>query len=140
MSISTSFCTYNCKGIKLLTPKKISEQKTSFTSEGMCFDVAGLVLSWKITWSLKIAHLKRKIIGFYSSILVFQKVYCASNDVLRHSWYSLVYFPPLLGGSSHPQATKTITMVITVKRQSRLSFHVFVAVPMGRAFFRCRLF
>ena len=28
----------------------------------------------------------------------------------------------------------------TVKRQSRLSFHVFVAVPMGRAFFRCRLF
>ena len=29
---------------------------------------------------------------------------------------------------------------ITVKRQSRLSFHVFVAVPMGRAFFRCRLF
>ena len=27
----------------------------------------------------------------------------------------------------------------TVERQ-RLSFHVFVAVPMGRAFFRCRLF
>lgn len=114
VSISTSFCTYNCKGIKLLTPKKISEQKTSFTSEGMCFDVAGLVLSWKITWSLKIAHLKRKIIGFYSSILVFQKVYCASNDVLRHSWYSLVYFPPLLGGSSHPQGTKTITMVLNL--------------------------
>ena len=30
--------------------------------------------------------------------------------------------------------------IYTVKRQSRLSFHVFVAVPMGRAFFRCRLF
>ena len=32
------------------------------------------------------------------------------------------------------------TVPNTVKRQSRLSFHVFVAVPMGRAFFRCGLF
>ena len=30
--------------------------------------------------------------------------------------------------------------MITGKRRSRLSFHDFVAVPMGRAFFRCRLF
>ena len=46
-----------------------------------------------------------------------------------------------LGGMSHVVFNSAVGYIInTVKRQSRLSFHVFVAVPMGRAFFRCRLF
>ena len=41
---------------------------------------------------------------------------------------------------AEPQQPVSTWVCDTVKGQSRLSFHVFVTVPMGRAFFRCRLF
>ena len=65
----------------------------------------------------------------YFSLLCTTKYY----SVLGGTTPVLLQHYPLLQGA-------TPVLLSTVKRQSRLSFHVFVAVPMGRAFFRCRLF